>query len=303
MERKSSLKRFFIGVIALILCALMFSFIAPINVGSAEQVITVTEVSTTAPTEDPTTEKEAYIPSKIVEETIKANLVEITYIEPSTSNEAMHYAEKIETYISYIYSLLPPVHKTDLYVVGYKIAYPNISSAWNIYYQYQEDYKLLKQVEEEAARWDKRAQEYPVATRVWKFMKEEFGWSDIVCAGIMGNFMAECGGCWTSDLDWQLNETSGLGMVQWIGKRRTQIVKIYGKNPSIEEQLLFMKDELYGTNGVTKQVTDRQLNAIMQAETPEECAFAFAKYYERCASQHRAPRKNYARHAYEYFVD
>ena len=63
-----------------------------------------------------------------------------------------------------------------------------------------------------------------------------------------------------------------------------------------------MKDELYGTNGVTKQVTDWQLDKIMNASTPEECAFAFATYFERCSENHRAPRRGYAKTAYEYFV-
>jgi hypothetical protein len=91
-------------------------------------------------------------------------------------------------------------------------------------------------------------------------------------------------------------------MIQWIGSRRKQLFSIYGKTPSIENQVNFMKDELYGTNGVSKQVSEKQLNIIMNAETPEECAFAFASYFERCSEKHRAPRRGYARTAYEYFV-
>ena len=63
-----------------------------------------------------------------------------------------------------------------------------------------------------------------------------------------------------------------------------------------------MKDELYGTNGVVKQVNDYQFNQIMNATTPEESAFAFATYFERCAEQYRYPLQSYARQAYEYFV-
>ena len=154
----------------------------------------------------------------------------------------------------------------------------------------------------EQAKWDARMEEYPIATQVWLYMKNEFGWNDVVCAGIMGNLMAECGGCWTDDLDWEINKSSGLGMVQWIGGRRKQIISIYGEHPTWEQQLIFMKDEMYGTNGVTKQITDWQLDKIMNAETPEECAFAFASYFERCSEQHRAPRRGYAKKAYEYFV-
>ena len=133
-------------------------------------------------------------------------------------------------------------------------------------------------------------------------MKNELGYSDTVCAGIMGNMMAECGGCWTSDLDWDVHSSSGFGMIQWLGGRKRQLFSIYGENPSIEDQLNFMHDELHGTDGVTKQVTNWQLEQIMEADTPEECAYAFACYFERCGEGHRAPRRGYARRAYEYFV-
>ena len=59
-----------------------------------------------------------------------------------------------------------------------------------------------KQIEwEKVHKWDTRKEEYPAATEAWLIMKEEFGWSDTVCAGIIGNLMAECGGYWTQDLD------------------------------------------------------------------------------------------------------
>ena len=164
---------------------------------------------------------------------------------------------------------------------------------------YQEQFEIW----EEKHKWEVRASEYPVATQVWLYMKNELGYNDIVCAGIMGNMMAECGGCWTSDLDWEAGKSGGpYGMIQWLGGRKQQLFSMYGNTPSIEDQLNFMHDELYGTDGVTWQVTQSQLDKIMGAETPEECAYAFACYFERCGEGHRAPRRGYARRAYEYFV-
>jgi hypothetical protein len=163
---------------------------------------------------------------------------------------------------------------------------------------YQEQFAIW----EEKHKWEVRASEYSIATKVWLYMKNELGYSDIVCAGIMGNMMAECGGCWTSDLDWDVHSSSGFGMIQWLGGRKKQLFSIYGENPSIEDQLNFMHDELYGTDGVTWQVSQAQLDKIMNASSPEECAFAFAIYFERCGEGHRAPRRGYAKRAYEYFV-
>ena len=41
--------------------------------------------------------------------------------------------------------------------------------------------------------WAEKEAKYPVATYIWRYMKD-LGWSDAVCAGIMGNMMAEVGG-------------------------------------------------------------------------------------------------------------
>lgn len=150
--------------------------------------------------------------------------------------------------------------------------------------------------------WDERREEYPVATEVWLYMKNEFGWSDAVCAGIMGNLMRETGGD-TLYLNPESNDEMGFGLVQWIDQRRKDIFNKYGSMPSIAEQLEFMKDELYGTNGVRQQVTDQQRDIILNASTPEKCAEAFAKWFERPASTNYSRRQNNAVKAYEYFAE
>ena len=162
-----------------------------------------------------------------------------------------------------------------------------------------EQYK--RYIEDDNAKWRQRYEEYSTATEAWICMKA-LGWSDIVCAGIMGNLMAETGGTGTLYLNWDSNGESGYGLVQWIGGRRNSIKNKYGTYPTISEQIQFIHDELYGTNGVRRQVTDRQLDAIMNAETPEDSAYAFACYYERCAHEYHSMRRGFARKAYEYFT-
>lgn len=150
--------------------------------------------------------------------------------------------------------------------------------------------------------WDERREEYPVATEVWLYMKNEFGWSDIVCAGIMGNLMRETGGD-TLHLKPETNSNMGLGLVQWTGKRKEDIFDKYGGMPSIAEQLEFIKDELYGTNGVRQQVSDWQRDKIFNAKNAAKSAEAFARWFERPASTNYTKRKNNAVKAYEYFVE
>ena len=260
---------------------------------------------------DETTNSEDYIPS----ETIKIEKVEpqIEYVEVEVPVELtgnlLNYVETNDS--TKLRELMKECEerKNSAHVMaegaracGYPEDHPIILLAIDEWKNADELYNIYKEkcnglIKAEA--WE----EYPVATEAWLYMKNEFGWNDIVCAGIIGNLMAECGGCWTQDLDWAINTVHGMGVVQWIGGRQKQLIEYYGDTPSIIDQLNFMRDELYGLNGVTKQVTDSQLDKIMNAETPEDCAFAFATYYERCAEQHRYPRRGYARKAYEYFVD
>lgn len=234
------------------------------------------------------------------EEVIVLDTVEFKRVEPTTYEEATSLLEKAIT----SQELANSIYK-NLIALGYPDNHPAVVMAQtdienaNIEVQYYQEQFIIW---EEKHKWEVRAAEYPVATQAWLYMKNEFGWNDTVCAGIIGNMMAECGGCWTSDLKWQSNSSSGYGLIQWVGNRRKELFSIYGNNPSIEDQLNFMKDELYGTNGVTKQVEDWQLKKIMEASSPEECAYAFATYFERCGAGYRAPRRGYAKRAYEYFV-
>jgi len=271
-------------------------------------VITISASANCTPTEPVATISEADIPSETTfpeltepeEVVIVLDAVVVERVEPTTYDEANNLLDEATKRQETAQMVLDGL--TEL---GYEPDHPAIVMAYAELENRTADvaYYQEKQAEwEEIHKWEVRASEYPVATQVWLYMKEEFGWSDTVCAGIMGNMMAECGGCWTSDLDWNVSSSSGYGMIQWLGGRKQQLFNIYGSSPSIEDQLNFMKDELYGTNGVTKQVTDSQLNKIMNADSPEDCAYAFACYFERCGEGHRWVRRDYARRAYDYFV-
>ena len=294
-------------IIGIILIVVMFVstlslivFAAAPVVDSAGPVATFSEdyipsETTTFPVDTESTETTDPEEVVIVLDTVVFKRVEPTTYDEASSllEEAIARQELIETiyqgFLTLGYADDHPavvMAKTDIENAKIEIEY------------YQEQFAIW----EEKHKWEVRASEYPVATQVWLYMKNELGYSDIVCAGIMGNMMAECGGCWTSDLDWDVHSSSGFGMIQWLGGRKKQLFSIYGENPSIEDQLNFMHDELYGTDGVTWQVSQKQLDKIMNASSPEECAFAFATHFERCGEQHRAPRRGYAKRAYEYFV-
>lgn len=146
---------------------------------------------------------------------------------------------------------------------------------------------------------------YPEAQLIWDTMIS-WGWAPETCAGIIGNMMAEIGGGTLDLSDWNSNGGCGYGLIQWTGGRRSLLKSRYGSYPNIEQQLIFMRDELFGTNNTRQQVSSSVLNRIMNTngnETPESIAFCFASNYERCASQYRARRQGYARIAYDYFMN
>lgn len=294
------MKRKIICLVA-ILSLLFAGLVATIAItASANQSIPTEPVATISEVYIPSEPSEPVLETEPEEEIIILEVVEVERVEPTTLDEANTALEdaifRRDTTKSVYEGLL---------LLGYDTEHPAVVMAKTDFenaevdVEYYTEQQLIRQEEE---NWRVRAEEYPVATQAWLYMKNELGFSDIVCAGIMGNMMAECGGCWTSDLDWDISGSSGYGMIQWLGGRKQQLFSIYGTNPSVENQLDFVKDELYGTNGVTKQVTDSQLDKIINAETPEDCAYAFACYYERCGEGHRWVRRDYAKRAYEYFV-
>lgn len=147
--------------------------------------------------------------------------------------------------------------------------------------------------------------EYPEAQFIWDTMIS-WGWTAETCAGIIGNMMAEIGGGTLNLSNWNSNGGCGYGLIQWTSNRRSVLKSRYGSYPTIEQQLIFMRDELFGINNTRQQVSSSVLNKIMNIngnETPESIAFCFASNYERCAKQYRAKRQGYARIAYEYFMN
>ena len=95
--------------------------------------------------------------------------------------------------------------------------------------------------------------EYPEAQLIWNTMIS-WGWAPETCAGIIGNMMAEIGGGTLDLSDWNSNGGCGYGLIQWTGSRRSLLKSRYGSYPNIEQQLIFMRDELFGTNSTRQQV-------------------------------------------------
>ena len=133
--------------------------------------------------------------------------------------------------------------------------------------------------------------EYPVAAQVWNAMKAK-GWTDEVCAGIMGNMMAECGGR-TLNLNPNAIGDGGTsyGLCQWHNGRKNNLINNYGTE--IEQQIEYLSYELGDVNSYFSTITNY-----------EQIAYEFCIKFERPsnAQQKGIDRKTLAQTAYNYFV-
>lgn len=172
-------------------------------------------------------------------------------------------------------------------------------------YNYEEVQQKVDQLMPKKEIYNLPSGDYPEAQLIWNTMIS-WGWTPETCAGIIGNMMAEIGGGTLNLSNWKSDDGCGYGLIQWTSGRASTIKNRYGSYPTIEQQLIFVKDELFGTNNTRQQVNPTILKQIMNvsgAETPESVALTFATHYERCGQSYRAKRQNYARIAYNYFIN
>lgn len=141
--------------------------------------------------------------------------------------------------------------------------------------------------------------EYPVAAEVWTLLKD-YGLSDYVCAGIVGNMMTECGGG-TLNLKPYIYNPSGYyyGLCQWNR----------GAYPSVfdcdtEGQITFLMSNIgYELNTYgSKYYRGFNYELFLNLDDEQAVALAFAKCYERCGSSTYSSRQYNATVAYNYFV-
>ena len=152
--------------------------------------------------------------------------------------------------------------------------------------------------ESEEAKWATKAAEYPAATQIWRYMKD-LGWNDYVCAGIMGNLMAEVGGQ-TLDIQYWLQGNGYYGMCQWNKAHRSSVwgADLVGQCDFLRDTIKYEID----TFGYAYK-KGFNLDSFLALTNERDAALAFAKCYERCNSNYYAIRQTNAEKAYNYFVN
>lgn len=179
-------------------------------------------------------------------------------------------------------------------IVSAKNEWWNAQLAIEVYdARYQEFY-----AESEEAKWITKSAEYPAATQIWRYMKD-LGWNDYVCAGIMGNLMAEVGGQ-TLDIQYWLQGNGYYGMCQWNKAYRSSVwgADLVGQCDFLRDTIKYEID----TFGYAYK-KGFNLDSFLALSNERDAALAFAKCYERCGSETYTIRQNNAEKAYDYFVN
>lgn len=96
-------------------------------------------------------------------------------------------------------------------------------------------------------------------------------------AGIVGNLMGESNLNHTA-----VNKSSGAyGIAQWLGNRKKKLFSKYGNNPTFEQQLEFVWEEL---NSDEKPAYNR----LLQTKSVDEAINSFMQHFERPSKREMA---------------
>lgn len=179
----------------------------------------------------------------------------------------------------------------------------NIDKIYKIYQtQYQ---KILQQEEKEKKEkkyrlfLEKCEKQYPTATKIWIYLKN-LGYNDYVCAGILGNIMAEVGG---QTLNLRANiygENGGYyGICQWSIRYAPGIEGV-----DLEKQLDYLAKTIkhgFNTYGHL-YYSGFNYSSFLSMTNAQSAAAAFCRVYERCGPGSLSQRQRNAAVAYAYFV-
>lgn len=155
----------------------------------------------------------------------------------------------------------------------------------------EDELKKLKKVSGASFKADGN---YDQARQVWNYLRD-LGLNKYVCAGILGNIMAEVGGQTLDISRWakySATNTKYYGICQWAGGRKQRLLNDFGT--TLEDQIRFLSVELF-------EVIPKG-NSFYNMQDEKQAALYFAKYYERCGTGSYSVRQANATKALAYFT-
>lgn len=247
-----------------------------------------------------TTFSEAYIPSEpstvynfLPEETINMEPMDREINDTVNRKELKSLIKEYQEIVNSAHDLAEATR-----ALGYNENHPIIEFAKKEYETANEYLEIYQnRLDKINSQWNNKLSTYPVATEIWLYMKDQ-GWNDAVCAGILGNIMAECGGH-TLSLQPTASNKYYYGICQWS--------KGYSSvwYSDLDTQCEFLINTIgyeFNTFGSSYK-RGFNFNSFLNLNDEKEVAKAFAKCYERCGSSSLNQRQKNATTAYNYFTN
>lgn len=178
--------------------------------------------------------------------------------------------------------------------LGFKETHPIIVNAQK---EWSAAHKKQAQYQSELKSWKQKEKEYPNAAYIWNYLKAQ-GFNDYVCAGIMGNLMAETGGQ-TLNINPYVYANGYYGMCMWSLYYCPHV-----SGMSLKSQCDYLKKSMVTefNNFGFCYYSGFNYNKFCNMMSAREAATAFAACYERCSSSTYYIRQVNADKAYKYFV-
>ena len=286
------MKRFGIFIFCLLLISLAMAFV--VKAAEVENCLDQEVPIETVTPETLYTEPISTLPT---EPYYNIELLKKIYFEPYSYEKGFgHNEEKIETLYSYIDKLNTLVLENFI-----EAGVPERKAKLIIAKEVARIEEIIIQYQNEDVTWTQHWAEYPVATEIWIYMKEQLGWSDVVAAGVIGNMMVESGGHTLAIKWWSTSGDNSVGICQWKTNYPDRAWLVHA---NLQQQLDFLKGNVESQMNKWGHLyaKDFTYEDFYNLETPEEAAEAFAVCYERCAPQYVERRFKYAIQAYNYFT-
>lgn len=251
----------------------------------------------TAPTE--TTPTEGATPTE------PTNIIEdVTVLKPITEQYVLidtDSIEELEEELAYC--------QNNLYIsqllIGFAtdLGYGDTSDFIQVIYQDCQNYQsYIQHYEDRISELNELKPEepdqYPAATYIWNYMKAQ-GWSDYVCAGIMGNIMQETGGR-TLNINYKFDGNGYYGICCWSKKYHPDVVGL-----DLEGQCAYLVETVEKIMNTYGRLYKKgyTFDDFLEAESIKEAANAFMVVYERPGYKKSPKRTANGEKAYEYFVN
>ena len=282
------MKRILLLLLAFINILTIFSTCVWLTVSQVEGVYE-TELSTSSISTEPVFDYKRVISENFIKD--------FEYIQFSSKEEIVEELDTLHDYLNCLHSYILNEDKITDKKAAFDFIKEETDKIEYLCNCYEADYQKIILAEAEKSKWEKRMEEFPIATTVWLYLTKEMNYNPYVAAGIVGNMMAECGGQTLHLKWWSYNSTGHYGLCQWSPGYAMQ-------DTTLEQQLEFISISFPKDMSRWSWLYEEGFTYedFLNMTDAYEAAAAFCVIYERPGTLNIERRGENALIALEYFI-